>query len=86
MVAIWSPELYTLVWTSGRFTPACFRMLEALLHGKLSRNQENMEDILASSVSGLLQLMPATELGRFLAMASDEEGCCQIEAELSNFY
>ena len=30
-------------------------MIEALLHGKLSCKQENMEDILTSNVFGMLQ-------------------------------
>lgn len=33
-------------------------MLMALLHGKLSRDQENMEDILTSNVFGLLKYLP----------------------------
>ena len=33
-------------------------MLEALLHGKLSHEQENMEDILTSNVFGSLQYLP----------------------------
>lgn len=33
-------------------------MIPALLHGKLSRRQENMEDILTSSVFGTLQYLP----------------------------
>ena len=34
-------------------------MIPALLHGKLSREQENMEDILTSSVFGILRYLPA---------------------------
>ena len=47
----------------------------ALLKGKLSRAQENMEDILTSNVFGLFQYLPA-ELGLlpFLALAEDETG------------
>ena len=33
-------------------------MLEALVKGKLSREQENMEDILTSNVFGLLKYLP----------------------------
>lgn len=33
-------------------------MIPALLHGKLSREQENMEDILTSSVFGVLRYLP----------------------------
>lgn len=33
-------------------------MLQALLHGKLSREQENMEDVLVSNVFGLLRYIP----------------------------
>ncbi len=35
-------------------------MLQALLHGKLSRDQQNMEDVLTSNVFGLLRYVPAT--------------------------
>ena len=50
-------------------------MLMALLKGKLSREQENMEDILTSNVFGLFQYLPA-ELGLlpFLACAEDTAG------------
>jgi hypothetical protein len=44
-------------------------MIEALLHGKLSRDQENMEDLLTSAVFGRLQHLPARVLGAFLAHA-----------------
>lgn len=36
-------------------------MLQALLHGKLSREQENMEDILTSNVFGLLSYLPPAQ-------------------------
>ena len=36
-------------------------MIEALLKGKLSREQENMEDILTSNVFGLLRLLPPAD-------------------------
>jgi hypothetical protein len=50
-------------------------VIEALLHGKLSPKQENMEDILTSNVFGLLQYVPH-ELGLFplLAKAKTIEG------------
>lgn len=45
-------------------------MLPALLRGKLSRDQENMEDVLTSNVFGLLQYVsPAEGLFRWLALA-----------------
>jgi hypothetical protein len=45
-------------------------MIEALLHGKLSRQQENMEDILTSCVFGVFQYAPpALGLLPFLAQA-----------------
>lgn len=47
-------------------------MLQALLRGKLSLEQENMEDILTSNVFGLLQYMrPSSALFRFIAQAQD---------------
>ena len=46
-------------------------MLQALLHGKLSRQQENMEDLLTSNVFGLMEYLHADkELLRFLGKAS----------------
>lgn len=46
-------------------------MLVALLHGKLSREQENIEDILTSNVFGVLKyLPPGTVLIPFLSKAS----------------
>jgi len=36
-------------------------MLPAILHGKLSRDQENMEDVLTSNVFGLLKYVPPGE-------------------------
>lgn len=44
-------------------------MLQALLKGKLSRDQENMEDILTSNVFGLLRYMPPAVLVDFLSRA-----------------
>jgi len=45
-------------------------MLEAMLHGKLSREQENMEDILTSNVFGLMKYLPPLKaLIPFLARA-----------------
>jgi hypothetical protein len=49
-------------------------MLMALLHGKLSRDQENMEDILTSNVFGILKyLPPGTALVPFLRKAVTPE-------------
>src|ERR1700730_3330355 len=48
-------------------------MIEAFVHGKLSREQENMEDILTSSVFGLLKHAPVS-LRRFLSRASLPDG------------
>lgn len=51
-------------------------MLKALLHGKLSREQENMEDILTSNVFGLLEYLPPEDgLLPFLGMAQTKDGC-----------
>ncbi|MBD3672773.1 MAG: hypothetical protein HUJ26_04530 [Planctomycetaceae bacterium] len=36
-------------------------MLQALLHGKLSRQQKNMEDVLTSNVFGLLRYLPPSQ-------------------------
>lgn len=45
-------------------------MIPALLRGKLSREQENMEDVLTSSVFGQLQHIPASQgLARWLNLA-----------------
>lgn len=50
-------------------------MIEALLRGKLSMKQENMEDILTSNVFGTLQYVsPELGLFRFLAAAKTMEG------------
>ena len=50
-------------------------MLQALLKGKLSREQENMEDILTSNVFGLLKYVPPEEgLLNYLALAEDKDG------------
>lgn len=47
-------------------------MIEALLHGKLSRDQENMEDTLTSNVFGLIKYVePEQALFSFLAGAQD---------------
>lgn len=43
-------------------------MIEALLHGKLTPKQENMEDILTSNVFGTLQYVPP-EIGLFPFLA-----------------
>jgi hypothetical protein len=50
-------------------------MLMALLRGKLSREQQNMEDILVSNVFGLLKYLPPEEgLLPFLRNCVDPEG------------
>jgi|SRR2546427_9120315 len=49
-------------------------MFEALLHGKLSREQENMEDILTSMVFGTLQRSDPRLLGVVLRAASTPDG------------
>jgi hypothetical protein len=56
-------------------------MIEALLHGKLSREQANMEDILTSNVFGMLQYV-APELGLFpfLARAKTAAGGHPLES------
>jgi len=47
-------------------------MIAALMHGKLSREQENMEDVLTSIVFGMLQYAPAVDgLLPFLARAQE---------------
>jgi len=49
-------------------------MIDALLHGKLTSRQENMEDILTSNVFGMLQYVtPGRGLFRFLALARTPE-------------
>ena len=50
-------------------------MIEAIVHGKLSRDQENMEDILTSNVFGLLKHVPTPHgLLPFLAHAETLNG------------
>lgn len=50
-------------------------MIPALLHGKLSRQQENMEDILMSSVFGTLRYLPPEDgLFPFLRCARMPDG------------
>ena len=50
-------------------------MLQALLKGKLSREQENMEDILTSNVFGLLRYVrPREGILKYLSLAEDENG------------
>jgi hypothetical protein len=54
-------------------------MLMVLLRGKLSRDQENMEDILTSNVFGVLQyLPPGAALVPFLHKVSTPEGKCPL--------
>jgi len=60
-------------------------MLQALLHGKLSREQENMEDVLTSNVFGLLRYIPARDgLFPFLARAEGIDGSPPPLAHLLN--
>ena len=55
-------------------------MLQALLKGKLSREQENMEDILTSNVFGLLKYVPPGEgLLNYLAFAEEKGGNHPLE-------
>jgi len=59
-------------------------MIQALLHGKLSREQENMEDLLTSNVFGLLAHVPLdVGLFPFLSFARDLNGRAFPIAELS---
>ena len=60
-------------------------MLQALLHGKLSREQENMEDILTSNVFGMMEYLKAKqELMSFLGKAQhineagEKESLCEL--------
>ena len=55
-------------------------MLEALVKGKLSREQKNMEDILTSNVFGLLKyLPPRILLFPFLKIAKTINGVFSLE-------
>lgn len=55
-------------------------MLQALLKGKLSREQENLEDMLTSNVLGLFRYLPAKEGGLpFLTLARLEDGHAAYE-------
>jgi len=55
-------------------------MIKALIHGKLSRDQENMEDILTSNVFGSLELCRANDLLiAFLQRARTPSGRCLLE-------
>ena len=50
-------------------------MLQAILKGKLSREQENMEDILTSNVFGLLRyVQPQEGILKYLSLAEDKDG------------
>jgi hypothetical protein len=50
-------------------------MLQALLQGKLSREQENLEDLLTSGVFGLLAYLPPQDgLLPLLRLATDDDG------------
>lgn len=55
-------------------------MLQALLKGKLSREQKNMEDILTSNVFGLLKyVQPQEGMLKYLALAEDTDGKKPLE-------
>lgn len=54
-------------------------MIEALLQGKLSREQENMEDLLTSMVFGSFRRMPADQgLLPFLGKSEEITGTCPL--------
>ncbi|MDE2039668.1 MAG: hypothetical protein KGO96_05705 [Elusimicrobia bacterium] len=60
-------------------------MIAALLHGKLSREQENLEDILTSNVFGLLSYLPPVEgLIPFLYHAQTLDGERPFEGPMDN--
>jgi len=47
-------------------------MLQAMLHGKLTRKEESMEDLLTSNAFGLMKyLPPEAALFPFLSLAKD---------------
>jgi hypothetical protein len=50
------------------------RMLQAFLHGKLSRTQENMADLITSMFFGTLQYLPAEYFGSFVRQAKLPDG------------
>ncbi len=52
-------------------------MLQALLHGKLSREQERMEDLLTSAVFGRLKYLPP-EVGLFRFLEKAEATDCSM--------
>jgi hypothetical protein len=58
-------------------------VLQALLKGKLSREQENLEDLLTSSVFGTLAYAPAGALFSFLALATHDDGTAGLELQSS---
>ena len=61
-------------------------MLEALLLGKLSREQENMEDVLTSIVFGTFRKEPAAEgVLPFLGSAEEIIGTCPIIQNYSDY-
>ena len=61
-------------------------MLEALLHGKLSREQENMEDILTSMVFGAFRREPAFQgLLPFLGKAEEIIGTNPLSQNHNNY-
>ena len=50
-------------------------MLQALLHGKMSPEEEGAEDLLTASVFGLLSYLPEREnLAEFLSLAERADG------------
>src|SRR3546814_11666693 len=57
-------------------------MIPALLHGKLSREQENMEDILTSCVFGILRYLPVEE--GLLPLLCRAEAVCGEPPQLSS--
>jgi len=66
-------------------------MIDALLQGKLTSRQENMEDILTSNVFGMLQYVPPERgLFPFLALArtpeTHEKHCCPLKNLLGESY
>jgi hypothetical protein len=58
-------------------------MLQAFLKGKLSREQENLEDILTSSVFGALVYAPGRALLSLLALATYDDGTPVLEFQSS---
>jgi hypothetical protein len=59
-------------------------MLQAFLKGKLSREQENLEDLLTSSVFGTLAYTPGSALLSFLGLATYDDGTPVLELQSSS--